>query len=70
MREVRLSVVYHQTEGAQMKRWKLWVPLLRCPGCRRWLKIIERGMWQVRLASKKEISEAGQRVEGETDEVS
>jgi hypothetical protein len=44
-----------------MRRWKLWVPLLRCPACRRWLKIMERGQWTIKLASKKDVEAAGQR---------
>ena len=39
-----------------MKRWKQFFPLLRCPGCRRWLKLVSHGNYKLTLASKGEIA--------------
>jgi len=40
-----------------MKRWKNFFPLLRCPGCRRMLKLVGHTEYKLRLASGKEVEE-------------
>lgn len=39
-----------------MKSWKNHFPLMRCPGCRRWLEIRGRSEYKMTLASKKKIA--------------
>lgn len=40
-----------------MKTWKNFFPLMRCPSCRRWLRIRGRSEYKLSLASTKEIRE-------------
>ena len=40
-----------------MKFWKNIFPLMRCPGCRRWLHIRGKSRYTMRFATKKEIAE-------------
>ena len=56
------SVEAHsRSPGTRRKafRWRHYFPVLRCPYCRRWLKLEERAEYKFRGATKDEIKEAG-----------
>ena len=41
----------------QMKRWKFFYPLVRCPWCRKWVAVDHRGNVTLRRPRKTELAE-------------
>ena len=46
-----------------MKTWKNFFPLMRCPACRRWIRIRGRSEYKATLATAREVKE----IRGEDD---
>jgi len=41
-----------------VKRWKQFFPLLRCPGCRRWIRLVGHSEFRLSIASASQVREA------------
>jgi hypothetical protein len=51
-----------------MKTWKNFFPLMRCPACRRWIRIRGRSEYKATLATAREVKEIRGEEEVRTDE--